>query len=81
MTAVRGSCPLRTRMTGSLISMPKTRRYLVTDQGFRAALFINRAYARLLRPGLAALTPEWEPPNVVPIRRAFEKVDQEIRKG
>jgi len=71
----------RLKLHGLIEKIPKTRRYLVTDLGFRAALFINRSYSRLLRPGLAALAPSCEPPAPVPLRRAIEQVDQAILKG
>lgn len=71
----------RLRLHGLIERIPKTHRYLVTDLGFRAALFLSRSYARLLRPGLANLVPDCEPPAPVPLRRAFETVDREIQKA
>jgi hypothetical protein len=71
----------RLKLHGLIEMIPGTRRYLVTDLGFRAALFISRCYARLLRPGLADLVPGCDPPAPVPLRRAFAKVDAEIEKA
>lgn len=71
----------RLKLHGLIEQIPKTRRYVVTDLGFRAALFISRCYSRLLRPGLADLAPNCEPPASVPLRRAFEQVDRAIEEG
>jgi hypothetical protein len=71
----------RLRLHGLIERVPKTRRYLVTDMGFRAALFLSRTYARLLRPGLASLVPDQQPPASVPLRRAFERVDTVIQQA
>ena len=70
----------RLRLHGLIERLPKTRRYHVTEFGFRSALFLTRSYFRLLRPGLATLMPE-EPPAPIPLRRAFEKVDEAIQKA
>lgn len=69
----------RLRLHGLIERLPKTRRYQVTELGFRAALFLTRSYSRLLQPGLATLMPE-EPPAPIPLRRAFENVDKAIQK-
>lgn len=71
----------RLRLHGLIERVPKTRRYHVTDLGFRAALFLSRSYSRLLRPGLASLVPETEPPAPVPVCRAIERVDTAIQKA
>lgn len=71
----------RLRLHGLIERIPETRRYLVTDLGFRAALFLSRSYSRLLRPGLADLAPDGELTTPVPLRRAFENVEREIQKG
>lgn len=71
----------RLRLHGLIEKIPKTRRYRVTHMGFRAALFISRCYARLLRPGLADLAPDCQPPASVPLRRAFENIDRVIEQG
>ena len=71
----------RLRLHGLIERIPKTRRYLVTDLGFRAALFLSRTYSRLVRPGLAAVAPEHEPTAPVPLRRAIENVDRVLQQG
>ena len=68
----------RLRLHGFLEKVPRSHRYHVTDIGVRAALFLTRSYARLLRPGLASLVPEREPPVPVPLRQAFDRVDKAI---
>lgn len=68
----------RLRLHGFLEKVPKSHRYHVTEMGMRSALFLTRSYARLLRPGLASLVLEKEPPALVPLRRAFEGVDRAI---
>ncbi len=68
----------RLRLHGLIERIPKTRRYLVTDIGGRAALFLTRAYSRLLQPGLSALPPDTEPPAPVPLRQALDRFDEAI---
>ena len=46
----------RLRLHGLIRRIAKTHRYELTDQGLRVAMFFNRTYARLLRPGLAHAT-------------------------
>lgn len=71
----------RLRLHGMIERIPRTHRYQVTDLGFRAALFLSRSYSRLLRPGLASLLPDHEPPASVPLRQAFERVDAAVRQS
>jgi hypothetical protein len=68
----------RLRLHGLIERVARTRRYRVTDAGFRTALFLYRSYARLLRPGLATLDPGIPPPAEVPLRRTFERLDAVI---
>ena len=70
----------RLRLHGLIERIPHTHRYQVTDLGFRVALFLTRSYSRLLRPGLSALLAQ-EPPTAIPLRRAFDRLDQEINKA
>lgn len=70
----------RLRLHGLIERIPKTRRYHVTHSGLRTALFLYRSYARLLRPGLATLEPNSEPPANIPLRTAFDRVDDAISK-
>lgn len=70
----------RLRLHGLIQRIPKTHRYQVTEPGFRIALFVTRAYNRLLRPGLSVLAPSL-PPTSIPLRQAFETVDQAIESA
>ncbi len=67
----------RLRLHGLIERMPGTHRYRVTRQGNRAALFCTRIYSRILRPGLALLTPDeaWDDSD---LRRGFDQLDAEI---
>ena len=64
----------RLRLRGLIARIPQTHRYRVTRDGLRLALFFTRAYARLLRPGLARVLPE-EPPDDGPLRAAFDRLE------
>jgi hypothetical protein len=48
----------RLRLHGLIERLPGTHRYQLTDQGLRTAMFYTRVYHRILRPGLALLSPE-----------------------
>ncbi|MEM7204795.1 MAG: hypothetical protein AAF628_31350, partial [Planctomycetota bacterium] len=47
----------RLRLHGLIERVPKSRRYNLTKFGSRAAVFLTRVYARLLRPGSTLLEP------------------------
>ncbi|HJL16962.1 MAG TPA: hypothetical protein RMH99_14955, partial [Sandaracinaceae bacterium LLY-WYZ-13_1] len=59
--------------------IPRTRRYRVTDFGFRAALTITRAYNRVLRPSLAAAHAP-EPAIPSRLREAVDRVDAALER-
>ncbi|MCY4536106.1 MAG: hypothetical protein OXB91_12140, partial [Bryobacterales bacterium] len=67
----------RLRLRGLIERIPRTRRYQVTDEGFRTALCFHRTYARVLRPSLsvvfdsAAAVP-------TPLQKAVQRLDREI---
>jgi hypothetical protein len=67
----------RLRLHGLIARIPKSRRYRVTDFGFRAAMFLTRAYNRLLRPGLAVLAGP-DPPQPAPLRAAVRQLERAI---
>lgn len=67
----------RLRLHGLIERIPKSHRYRVTDFGFRSALFVTRAYARLLRPGLSLVAPH-SPPIPNNLHHAFQRVDRAI---
>jgi hypothetical protein len=67
----------RLRLHGLIERIPKSHRYRVSGAGFRAAVFITRAHARLFRHGLALLTPR-DPPRPAPLRQALERMETAI---
>ena len=69
----------RLRLPGLIERVPKSHRYRVTEFGFRSALFLTRAYARLLRPGLAMAT-DPQPPAPALLNKLFTEVDQAIER-
>jgi hypothetical protein len=64
----------RLRLHGLIERIPRTHRYRVTDLGLRTAVFFTRAYARLLRPGLAQLT-DPRPTADARLRRPMEQLE------
>src|SRR5215471_5675715 len=68
----------RLRLHGLIERIPKTHRYRLTDFGFRVAVFCTRTYARTLRPGLGLVLPATSS-LPCPLRRSFDKLEQEIR--
>jgi len=67
----------RLRLHGLIDRIPGTHRYRLTRQGGRAALFCTRIYNRLLRPGLALISPE-QALDDSDLRRGFDQLDQAI---
>lgn len=67
----------RLRLHGLIERIPKTHRYRLTPFGFRVAVFCTRTYARILRPGLGLVLPETSS-LPAPLRRSFDKLEQEI---
>ena len=70
----------RLRLHGLIERIPKTHRYQLTPFGLRTALFFSRSYTRLLRPGLACLAVTTTPDGGPPLRRAFDRLEQEIAR-
>jgi hypothetical protein len=67
----------RLRLHGLIERIPKSHRYRLTGFGFRVAVFCTRTYARILRPGLGLVLPAtscWPSP----LRRSFDKLEQEV---
>lgn len=56
----------RLRLHGLIQRVPRSHRYRLTPFGLRAALYYTRAYARILRPGLAIVWPIDTPPRSPP---------------
>jgi hypothetical protein len=69
----------RLRLHGLIARVPGSRRYRVTDFGFRSAVFLTRSYTRLLRHGLAVLGPS-EPPRPAPLRDAIGRIENAIEQ-
>lgn len=47
----------RLRLHGLIERLPHSHRYRITEHGLRTAMFYSRVYNRILRPGLAMLSP------------------------
>jgi hypothetical protein len=78
MTPGRMSYDLRRlRLHGLIERIPKTHRYQLTVDGRRIALFFTRVYNRVLRPGLAQITPVAPAENLA-LRASFDKVESAI---
>lgn len=69
----------RLRLHGLIERIPRSHRYHVTDFGFRAATFLTRAYARLLRPGLSLILAR-DHPISSQLRAAFEQLDRAVTR-
>lgn len=65
------------RLHGLIERLPKTHRYRLTDRGLQTALFYTRVYARILRPGLALVSPAASDPRP-PLHRSFRAVEQAL---
>ncbi len=64
----------RLRLHGLITRIPHTHRYHVTAEGLRTALLFTRVYARVLRPGVAPLTP-LAPPGDTTLRPYVDKLE------
>ena len=69
----------RLRLHGLIERIPHSNRYQVTDFGFRSALFLTRAYTRLLRPGLAVVM-DRQPPAPTLLDSALAHVDRAMER-
>lgn len=78
MTLSRISYDLRRlRLHGLIERIPKTHRYRMTSFGLRTALFYTRIYARVIRSGLAHITPVAPAPNSV-LRTSFDQLETAV---
>ncbi|MCK6684061.1 MAG: hypothetical protein L6R30_16790, partial [Thermoanaerobaculia bacterium] len=59
---------------------PKTHRYRLTPRGRRVAIFFNRVYGRLLRPGLSYLSP-LAPPGATAMSVALLQFEAQIDRA
>jgi hypothetical protein len=77
MTQGRMSYDLRRlRLHGLIERIPGTHRYTPTDHGFKIALFLTRAHARLVRPGLTQALDPHAPATL--LRHRFDQLDTAI---
>jgi hypothetical protein len=65
----------RLRLKHLIQRVPKSHRYVLTETGRRAALFLTKAYARLVRPVLDRLDPQL-PDAPDPLRRAWRACEK-----
>jgi hypothetical protein len=67
----------RLRLHGLIERIPGTHRYLVTDLGLRASLFLTRAHRRMLVEGIAQVAgPDLHVPSK--LRSAFDRLEAEM---
>jgi hypothetical protein len=69
----------RLRLHGLIQRITKTKRYQLTAQGLKVAMFFSRTYARLLRPGLAEISEPLAPVGSV-LRTAFDRLHSAINQ-
>jgi len=67
----------RLRLHGLITRIPKTHRYRLTPLGWRTAFFFTRVYSRVLRSGLAHLTPVAPAPNSA-LRTSIDKLENAV---
>lgn len=70
----------RLRLKGIIARKPHTSEYFLTPYGIRVAQFLARVYARLFQPGLGCLEEDLGVHVPHRLRRAMDKVNQEIDK-
>lgn len=66
----------RLRLHGLITRLPHTQRYQVTAEGLRLALFCTRLHARVLRPGLTAISAQHTADPL--LRPAFDRLDRAL---
>jgi len=70
---------LKVALRGAIVRRPHTHRYVLTDEGYRAAYFETRLYAHVFQPGLARLHPDAAQANPT-LRSAFDRLDDQIQR-
>ena len=68
----------RLRLHALIERVPKTHRYHLTGLGMRTALFYTRVYSRILRPGLALVSPHAPAASPASLQRTFRTVEQAV---
>jgi hypothetical protein len=67
----------RLRLHGLIQPIKKSHRYRLTQRGIQVAMFFTRTYARILRPGLAQITPQaWQ--DCSSLRSSFDDLLRHI---
>ncbi len=67
----------RLRLHGLIERIPNTNRYQLTPRGLKTAMFYTRVYNRILRPGLAMLSPN-AADQTTTLRRRFTAMNDVI---
>jgi hypothetical protein len=67
----------RLRLHGLIERIPNTHRYRLTPRGLKTAMFYTRVYNRILRPGLALLSPN-AADQTATLRRRFTAMNDAI---
>lgn len=68
----------RLRLHGLIERIPKSHRYHLTELGLRTAMFYTRVYSRVLRPGLATVSPEANGMSHSTLQRAFRAAENAV---
>lgn len=68
----------RLRLHGLIARIPHTNRYTMTPEGLRTAVFLLSVHARIVRPGLAVLSPRAPANCAIPLRKAFDHLEETI---
>jgi hypothetical protein len=68
----------RLRLHGLIERIPRTHRYHLTDLGLQTALFYTRVYSRILRPGLALVSPQAPAASPASLQRSFRIAEQAV---
>lgn len=66
----------RLRLHGLIARIPRTNRYTITTEGLRTALFLLSVHTRILRPGLAMLSPRAPANCPASLRKAFDPLNE-----
>lgn len=70
----------RLRIKGIIHRLEHSNRYIVTNYGYRVALFMTKINARIFRPAFAAFNLSGQDKITNPLSDAYRRVDQEINK-
>ncbi|MGF6605740.1 DNA-binding PadR family transcriptional regulator [Paraburkholderia sp. WSM4175] len=68
----------RLRLHGLIERVPRTHRYRLTNLGLQTALFYTRVYSRILRPGLALVSPQAPAESPASLQRSFRTAEQAV---